>query len=163
MFAIASKILICLLLAALLGFIIGYLLGKMHQCKKKKDDENVIKYYPKAQTLQSGANDEKDDQAQKSQEEPSANSAKPIMTSKKEITPDDLKQIKGVGVKIEQSLNKLGVYTFSQIASWNEENVAWVDEHLVFKGRIQRENWIEQAKKLSLGEDTEFSKNYKKS
>lgn len=162
MFAIASKILICLLLVALLGFFIGYLFGKMQKCKEKKDDdENVVKYYPKTPTLHDSTNKTKTRETKDSKKRTSTHT-KPSTANKEDITPDDLKKIKGIGVKIEGALNKLGIYTFSQIASWSEENIAWVDEHLVFKGRAKREEWIEQAKKLSSGEDTEFSKNYKK-
>ncbi|MGB0658902.1 MAG: NADH-quinone oxidoreductase subunit NuoE [Mangrovicoccus sp.] len=60
---------------------------------------------------------------------------------------DDLQRLKGVGPKLENALNDIGVYYFAQIASWSDEEVAWVDEHLIsFKGRITRDNWVEQAK-----------------
>ena len=72
--------------------------------------------------------------------------------------PDDLKEISGIGPKIEEKLNGLGVYHFAQIANWTDENRAYVDSHLSFRGRIARENWIEQAKVLADGGDTEFSK-----
>lgn len=62
---------------------------------------------------------------------------------------DDLKRISGVGEKIEGILHGLGVYHFDQIAAWGPRQVAWVDEHLQFKGRIGRENWVEQAKTLA--------------
>ncbi|HHG90470.1 MAG TPA: NADH:ubiquinone oxidoreductase [Devosia sp.] len=71
---------------------------------------------------------------------------------------DDLKRIKGVGPKIEGTLNELGIYHFDQVAGWSDENVDWINGFLSFKGRVQRENWIEQAKALASGEDTEFSK-----
>ncbi len=71
---------------------------------------------------------------------------------------DDLKRIKGVGPKIEETLNELGVYHFAQIAGWNENNKAWVDDQLKFKGRIDREDWIAQAKLLAEGGETEFSR-----
>lgn len=71
---------------------------------------------------------------------------------------DDLKRIKGVGPKIEGILNELGVYHFDQVASWTDENKAWVDTRLKFKGRIDREDWIAQAKVLAAGDETEFSK-----
>ena len=71
--------------------------------------------------------------------------------------PDDLKKIKGVGPKIEGILNELGVYHFDQIAGWDEANKAWVDTRLKFKGRIDREDWIAQAKLLADGGETEFS------
>lgn len=71
---------------------------------------------------------------------------------------DNLKRIKGVGPKIEGILNELGVYHFDQIAAWTEENKAWVDTRLRFKGRIDREDWIAQAKILAAGGETEFSR-----
>jgi len=71
---------------------------------------------------------------------------------------DDLKKISGVGPKLEKTLNGLGIYHFAQIAAFTPDNVAWVDRHLRFKGRIERENWIEQAKVLATGGETEFSR-----
>jgi len=62
---------------------------------------------------------------------------------------DDLKLIAGVGPKIEKILHELGVFHFDQIASWKRAEVNWVDERLKFKGRIDRENWISQAKTLA--------------
>ncbi|EEX11263.1 NADH:ubiquinone oxidoreductase 41 kd complex i subunit [Ruegeria lacuscaerulensis ITI-1157] len=76
--------------------------------------------------------------------------------------PDDLKLLKGVGPKLEQTLNELGFYHFDQIAAWTPEQVAWVDARLKFKGRIERDGWIEQAAKLAAGEETEFAKRAKK-
>ena len=64
---------------------------------------------------------------------------------------DDLKKISGVGPKLERLLNQIGVYYFWQVASWNNSDVQTVDELLeVFKGRIDRDNWVSQAKKLKL-------------
>lgn len=74
---------------------------------------------------------------------------------------DNLKLLKGVGPKLEQTLNELGIYHFDQIAAWTPEHVAWVDERLQFKGRIERDGWIEQAGKLAAGEETEFAKRAK--
>lgn len=59
--------------------------------------------------------------------------------------PDDLTLIGGIGPKIQDVLNSLGIYHFDQIAEWTAENVAWVDEYLSFAGRITREGWVEQA------------------
>ena len=65
---------------------------------------------------------------------------------------DDLKLIWGVGPKVEELLNKLGIYHFNQIAAWSERNLKWVDQHLEdFRGRAVRDKWIEQAKKLATG------------
>ncbi|MGI9493448.1 MAG: helix-hairpin-helix domain-containing protein, partial [Geminicoccaceae bacterium] len=58
---------------------------------------------------------------------------------------DDLKQISGVGPKLEEMLNELGIYHYSQIAAFTPENIAWVDGYLSFKGRIERDEWLNQA------------------
>jgi predicted flap endonuclease-1-like 5' DNA nuclease len=72
---------------------------------------------------------------------------------------DDLKRIKGIGPKLEQLCNELGFYHFEQIANWSSNEVAWVDSNLAgFSGRVVRDNWIEQAKTLAKGGETQFSK-----
>ncbi len=72
---------------------------------------------------------------------------------------DDLKLIKGVGPKLEKLCNKLGFYHFAQIAKWNAKEIAWVDDNLEgFKGRVTRDDWVAQARVLSSGKQTEFSK-----
>ncbi|MDE4095942.1 NADH-quinone oxidoreductase subunit E [Phaeobacter gallaeciensis] len=74
---------------------------------------------------------------------------------------DDLKMLKGVGPKLEETLNELGFFHFDQIAKWTEAEIAWVDSRLKFKGRIERDGWIEQSKQLAAGEETEFAKKAK--
>ena len=64
---------------------------------------------------------------------------------------DDLRQIAGVGPKIEGLLRELGLWRFQQIVDLTPENVAWLGERLRFKGRIEREDWIGQAKILAAG------------
>ncbi|SOC03035.1 NADH-quinone oxidoreductase subunit E [Stappia indica] len=91
--------------------------------------------------------------------ETSAEETEPeLLTGARGGKADDLKRIKGVGPKIEGILNELGVYHFDQIASWTDENKAWVDTRLKFKGRIDREDWIAQAKVLASGGETDFSR-----
>jgi NADH-quinone oxidoreductase subunit E len=63
--------------------------------------------------------------------------------------PDDLKLISGIGPKLETVLNGLGVWTYGQVAAWSKEEIAWLDDYLGFKGRIGRDNWIEQAAGLA--------------
>ena len=70
---------------------------------------------------------------------------------------DDLKRIRGIGVLIERKLNSLGVVSYEQIANWTAEDVAEISRKLDFKGRIERENWVEQARILAAGGYTEFS------
>jgi NADH-quinone oxidoreductase subunit E len=63
--------------------------------------------------------------------------------------PDDLKQISGVGPKIEGILHSLGFFHFDQIAAWKKKEREWVDGYLRFKGRIDRDEWIKQARALA--------------
>ncbi len=62
---------------------------------------------------------------------------------------DDLKQISGIGPKIEGILHDLGIFKFAQISKWKKAERDWVDGYLRFKGRIERDEWIKQAKTLA--------------
>jgi len=84
---------------------------------------------------------------------------KPILLSEpRNGKKDNLSRIKGIGMKIEEALNNIGIYHFDQIAAWDAENIAWADSTLGFPGRAEREQWVSQAKALDAGEETEFSK-----
>ena len=61
---------------------------------------------------------------------------------------DDISQIKGIKPKFKTLLNNEGIQTIDQIANWTEEEVKKRDKRLVFRGRIEREAWVEQAKQL---------------
>lgn len=61
---------------------------------------------------------------------------------------DDLKQISGIGPKIEQVLNSKGIRSFAVIAGWSDEDAARIDAELGFDGRIARDGWVGQAKAL---------------
>lgn len=74
--------------------------------------------------------------------------------------PDDLKRISGIGPKNEKVLHSLGVFHFDQIAGWSGDEMAWVDAHLKFNGRIAREEWTRQAKLLAEGNESEFKRRY---
>jgi predicted flap endonuclease-1-like 5' DNA nuclease len=91
-----------------------------------------------------------------------ATDGKPELFTAPNGAADNLKLISGVGPKLEGTLNELGVWHFSQVASWRKKEIAWVDERLRFKGRIERDDWISQAKILAKGGETEFSKRKKK-
>ncbi|VAW21855.1 NADH-ubiquinone oxidoreductase chain E, partial [hydrothermal vent metagenome] len=77
-----------------------------------------------------------------------AQSKPSTLTAPRDGKKDDLKKIKGVGPKLETTLNKLGIYHFDQIAGWTSAEIEWVDDYLSFKGRIERDDWISQAKKF---------------
>ncbi len=84
---------------------------------------------------------------------------RPASIDESEVTElDDLKEISGIGLKIEETLHSLGIYTFEQISQWSSENVEWIENYLTFKGRIKKEDWLAQAKLLAAGGHTEFSK-----
>lgn len=68
-----------------------------------------------------------------------------------EAAGDDLKLLSGVGPALEKKLHEAGVTSFAQIAGWSETDVAEMGEILSFKGRIEREGWIEQARELAKG------------
>lgn len=94
---------------------------------------------------------------------PVAADGKPeMLTAARAGGADDLKLLKGVGPKLEGTLNELGVYHFDQVAGWRKKEIEWVDDRLKFKGRIERDEWIKQAKVLAKGGETEFSKRNKK-
>jgi len=66
--------------------------------------------------------------------------------------PDDLTKISGVGPVIVEKLHALGITKFTQIAAFSDADAAKVDEVLNFKGRIERDDWIGQAKQLAAGD-----------
>lgn len=62
---------------------------------------------------------------------------------------DNLQSISGVGPKLEQLLNHNGVFYFWQVASWSDQDIDVIDDRLdVFRGRIARDDWVSQAKRL---------------
>ena len=71
---------------------------------------------------------------------------------------DDLKRIRGIGVLIEKKLNSMGISGYETIANWSAADIDRVSQTLDFKGRIERENWVEQARILASGGATEFSR-----
>ncbi len=77
--------------------------------------------------------------------------AAPKKAAKADAGADDLKELSGVGPALEKKLHDAGVTTFAQIAAWTEADIADMDEKLSFKGRIEREGWVEQAKEKTKG------------
>lgn len=82
--------------------------------------------------------------------------ASPAATGTGEV--NDLKRIRGIGVLIEKKLNSLGITGYEQVANWTGADIDRISQLLDFKGRIERENWIEQARILASGGQTEFSR-----
>ncbi|CDZ71350.1 Hypothetical protein NGAL_HAMBI2610_29610 [Neorhizobium galegae bv. orientalis] len=86
--------------------------------------------------------------------------AKPVVEAKTAKAPkaktvkangpagSDLKQISGIGPKLVEVLNGLGVTNLAEVAAWNEADIARFDKELGFEGRISRDDWVGQAKAL---------------
>lgn len=77
------------------------------------------------------------------------NGKPPVIRKARAGGADDLKVIKGVGPALEKTLNELGFYHYDQIAAWRKKEIEWVDERLKFKGRIERDGWVKQAKSMA--------------
>ncbi|ANP44869.1 hypothetical protein [Candidatus Viadribacter manganicus] len=73
----------------------------------------------------------------------------PVLPAARNGAPDDLTLIEGVSLLQQTTMYSLGVFHFDQIAAWNTENVAWVDQYLRLQGRIGEEEWVEQAAELA--------------
>ena len=67
------------------------------------------------------------------------------------ISTDDISLLSGVGAVLAKKLAAEGINSFKQIADWSADDVADYDAKLDLKGRIEREEWIEQAKELMAG------------
>lgn len=73
----------------------------------------------------------------------------PVLAAARNGAPDDLTLIDSVSQLQQGTLNALGVFHFDQIAAWSRDHVAWVDGYLRLQGRIDDEEWIEQAQALA--------------
>jgi NADH-quinone oxidoreductase subunit E len=165
MLEIASQMILCLLLAALIGAIIGYILGKSTcddgDCGQGTTNGSETEVQGIADTKSSEdiskTSSSKTSSKKSSKEVDVAISTPTTLSAPREGGKDNLTRIKGIGLKIDEALNGIGIYHFDQIAAWEEENIAWADSNLGFPGRAKREDWVAQAKALALGEETEFS------
>jgi predicted flap endonuclease-1-like 5' DNA nuclease len=72
--------------------------------------------------------------------------------------PDNLQRIRGVGERNEVRLNQLGIFHFSQIASWTPAELRWIGQKLAFPERIEHDDWVGQAIVLASGGETGFTK-----
>lgn len=77
--------------------------------------------------------------------------------------PDELTRMKGVGPKVAALLNGLGITRYDQIAAWRDEDIARVDAQLgAFKGRVTRDQWVEQARLLAAGDTAGYEARFGK-
>ena len=94
--------------------------------------------------------------AVKTKANPPAKIAKGALFARPAGKVDDLKMINGVGPVLEKKLNAFGVTQFAQVAKFVKKDITALDDALSFKGRIDRDQWVKQAKALAKGEDEYF-------
>jgi len=84
---------------------------------------------------------------------PQAPLAEPVPATSDASTGDDLARIKGVGPKLRTMLTEQGVTQIAQVAAWSDADIDRIDAQLgKFAGRIQRDDWVTQAKLLESGD-----------
>jgi len=89
-------------------------------------------------------------EATKVADAPAATKKEPESAASAEVK-DDLKLISGVGPALEKKLNALGVTSLKDVAAFKKADIDRVDGELNFKGRIERDEWVAQAKDLLAG------------
>jgi large subunit ribosomal protein L21 len=124
--------------------------------KKAPKAETVVETAPKqkkAKKVEADATVEEKVEA-KAQEPVETKEKAPKKASTKKAAADftdDLKLIGGVGAAIEKKLNAAGITSLKDIAAWKKADVAKFDAELEFHGRIERDEWVAQAKDLVAG------------
>lgn len=81
----------------------------------------------------------------------------PVLAAPLGLGKDELVLVKGIGPRNEKVLNELGIFHFCQIADWSAAEAEWIGHAMTFPGRIEREHWIEQARVLCAGEETDYA------
>lgn len=71
-----------------------------------------------------------------------------LIYTERPLECDDLTALKGIASVLEKRLHDLGIFTWKQIADWNENHIKEFSSRLAFKDRIDREQWVAQAKRL---------------
>jgi len=154
------EILVYLLIAGLIGFVVGwYVRGEYDKTpleQKEESTEEVVEksVVPKeekvveevAEVIESEI-EKKEEIKDEVNEEPVQEEIKLLGEARSE-GKDKLSTIKGIGPVLEDKLNKLGIYHFDQIATWTVEQQAWIGKELQFPKRVEREEWVQQAKAL---------------
>ncbi len=158
MFEVVAQIVICLIVAALIGGIIGYLIGRAGCTEKSSCNEGTegthelhIDQKESGDAVSTLMSSDSSSEKEEVGEKPS------LLSAPREGGKDNLQLIKGVGKVLEKVLNDTGIYHFDQIANLSKEEISWLDNSMSFPGRIEREEWVAQAKDLAAGVQTEFA------
>lgn len=114
---------------------------KAEVSKQEKDEK------PTEKKAEDEKKDAKTDAA--SAEEPKKKATGFERLKKPDGEADDLKALTGVGPVLEKSLNDFGIFHYRQIGGLKKAEIAEIDEALNLKGRIERDDWVKQAKELA--------------
>lgn len=133
-----------LLVAFLLGCIVGYFARRLSGRAAPVVAEPAAPVIPSA-VIQPAAKSPVKAAAKPARKKP----APAPKAAKPSPMPDDLKKIRGIGPRLEAGLNSHGVYRYAQIAKWSKKTIAELNAELNLRGRIDREQWVEQAKALN--------------
>ena len=140
------EIFVCLLIAGLIGFIIGWSV-------RGESKNNTLNKKSTTKESETKVSTDTIDSTQTTSENRKEEINRPpnliLLSKPKEEGKDNLSLIKGIGPKVEDKLNKLGIYHFEQIASWDTEQQAWIDMKILFPKKVEREEWVKQAKEFS--------------
>ncbi|MFT7588390.1 MAG: large subunit ribosomal protein L27 [Limisphaerales bacterium] len=124
--------------------------AKEEKPKVQKLKVEKPKAAPKAAKAAPKTPSTKEDQPEWSDEEKASRIAS--LASKlgpvKEGEKDDLKKISGIGPVYEGKLNSLGIFTFAQMTKLDAEGIETIETLTNFPGRVEREDWIGQAKQF---------------
>lgn len=134
----------------IIGAVIGYLIARYFlnsQCSEQLEtrDREIARLKSELATATATPRA----LAQPSTDSKSCNPQPSMAASTKKTGADELTRINGIGPVLKKKLNNLGINTFQQIAEFTQADIDRVNGELSFKGRIERENWVEQARKLA--------------
>lgn len=131
------------------GIVIGAMQGAIEQTKAALEEANAS-----ATPVKREAQKEPPENKKVPADEGSSAETRIPATVRKGSGPmagktDDLKRISGVGPKLEQALNGKGIFRFADIARWTASDAEKIEAELGLDGRIARDGWVEQARKLA--------------
>lgn len=135
------------ILLLLIAFVAGYFLGFFLKGNREEASVGAAPVLKPVAATPPKPQPSAPVKAPTSSDEPGARPA--ALDAPKAGGPDKLTRVKGIGPVNEKRLHGLGIYHFEQIAAWGENEIAWVDNFLSFKGRIKRDDWVGQAGRFS--------------
>ncbi|RBQ31665.1 hypothetical protein CRU92_05475 [Arcobacter sp. FW59] len=143
---IAQYIVVNLFIAFVLGILVGYLIGRRKEKFSKINASNTG----------SCCTGEKRFRMNPIFNKSASLDYKPMVLSSSSLK-DNLKKIKGIDEDLESALYELGIYQFNQISNWTKKNSEWIENFLNLPNYVRNHQWIEQAKILRTGKETNYS------